>query len=168
LGSAVPYQSQLGTQVQRLYLEDLLPLTELSPNLAILRLLILPDPEVRAAAREILREPPTEAEFRRRLDLVEAILVNKFPQLSFEEVRQMLDLQEVNFSQTRFYQDVLQKGEANLVLRLLQRRCGTLSIDKQDLVRSLPISQLESLGEALLDFTGMADLEAWLAASEQI
>jgi predicted transposase YdaD len=172
LGSAVPYQSQLDTQVQRLYLEDLLPLTELSPNLAILRLLILPDPEVRAAARAILREPPTEAEFQRRLDLVEAILVNKFPQLSFEEVRQMLDLPEVNFSQTRFYQDVLQKGlrqgEADLVLRLLQRRCGVLSIDKQDLVRSLPIAQLESLGEALLDFTGMADLEAWLAASEQI
>jgi Domain of unknown function (DUF4351) len=41
-------------------------------------------------------------------------------------------------------------------------------IDKQDLVRSLPIAQLESLGEALLDFTGMADLEAWLGASEQI
>jgi predicted transposase YdaD len=98
--------------------------------------------------------------------------VNKFPQLSFEEVRQMLDLQEVNFSQTRFYQDVLQKGlrqgEADLVLRQLQRRCGVLSIDKQDLVRSLPIAQLESLGEALLDFTGMADLEAWLAASEHI
>jgi Domain of unknown function (DUF4351) len=41
----------------------------------------------------------------------------------------MLDLQEVNFSQTRFYQDVLQKGEANLVLRQLQRRCGVLSSD---------------------------------------
>lgn len=162
LGSAVPYQSQLGTQVQRLYLEDLLPLTELSTNLAI------------------LQEPPTEVEFRRRLNLVEAILVNKFPQLSFEEVRQMLDLQEVNFSQTRFYQDVLQKGleqglqaglrqgEADLVLRQLQRRCGVLSIDQQDLVRSLPIAQLKSLGEALLDFTGMADLETWLAASEQI
>jgi predicted transposase YdaD len=36
--------------------------------------------------------------------------VNKFPQLSFEEVLQMLDLQEVNLSETRFYQDVFQKG----------------------------------------------------------
>jgi predicted transposase YdaD len=36
--------------------------------------------------------------------------VNRFPQLSFEEVRQMLDLQEVNLSETRFYQDVFQKG----------------------------------------------------------
>jgi hypothetical protein len=70
----------------------------------------------------------------------EAILVNKFPQLSFEEVLKMLDLQEVNLSETRFYQDVLQKGreqereqgvqrEVDLVLRRLERRCGILSID---------------------------------------
>jgi hypothetical protein len=41
----------------------------------------------------------------------------------------MLDLQEVNLSETRFYQDVLQKGESNLVLRQLQRRCGVLGVD---------------------------------------
>jgi predicted transposase YdaD len=49
----------------------------------------------------------------------------------------MLDLKEVNFSETRFYQDVFQKGlerglqqgEADLVLRLLQRRCGVLGAD---------------------------------------
>jgi predicted transposase YdaD len=176
LGSEVPYQVQLDRQVQRLYLEDLLPLKELSPNLAMLRLFFLPEEEVSTAARLILENPPTEAEFQRRLDLVEAILVNKFPQLSFEEVLQMLDLKEVNLSETRFYQDVLQKGleqgreqereqgvqrEVDLVLRLLQRRCGVLEIDRQELVRSLTITQLESLGDALLDFNGMADLEVW-------
>jgi predicted transposase YdaD len=173
LGSEVPYQLQLDRQVQRLYLEDLLPLTELSPNLAMLRLLFLPDREVSMAARSILDNPPTEEEFRRRLDLVEAILVNKFPQLSFEEVRQMLDLKEVNFSETRFYQDVLQKGleqglqrgEADLVLRLLERRCGVIGVDRQALVRSLTITQLESLGDALLDFNGIADLEVWFEAN---
>jgi predicted transposase YdaD len=177
LGSEVPYQLLLDFQVQRLYLEDLLPLTELSPNLAMLRLLFLPDEEVRTAVRSILDNPPTDAEFQRRLDLVEAILVNKFPQLSFEEVRQMLDLKEVNFSETRFYKDVLQKGleqgleqglqqgESDLVLRQLQKRCGVLSIDDRDLVRSLTITQLESLGDALLDFNGMADLEVWFKAN---
>jgi predicted transposase YdaD len=176
LGSEVPYQLQLDRQVQRLYLEDLLPLTELSPNLAILRLFFLPEEEVSAAARLILDNPPTEAEFQRRLDLVEAILVNKFPQLSFEEVLKMLDLKEVNLSETRFYQDVLQKGreqereqgvqrEVDLVLRQLQRQCGVLSIDRQELVRSLTIAQLESLGDALLDFNGMSDLEDWFTAN---
>jgi predicted transposase YdaD len=93
--------------------------------------------------------------------------INKFPQLSFEEVLKMLDLKEVNLSETRFYQDVFQKGreqglqrEVELVLRLLERRCGLLGVDylragfrqRQDLVRSLTITQLESLGDALLDF----------------
>jgi predicted transposase YdaD len=176
LGSEVPYQLQLDRQVQRLYLEDLRLLTELSPNLAMLRLFFLPEEEVSMAARSILNNPPTQEEFQRRLDLVEAILVNKFPQLSFEEVLKMLDLQEVNLSETRFYQDVFQKGreqereqgvqrEVDLVLRQLQRRCGVLSIDDRDLVRSLTIAQLESLGDALLDFNGMADLEVWFEAN---
>jgi predicted transposase YdaD len=88
----------------------------------------------------------------------------------------MLDLQEVNLSETRFYQDVFQKGreqereqgvqrEVDLVLRLLKRQCGVLSIDYQDLVRSLSITQLESLGDALLDFNGMADLEVWFTSN---
>ena len=77
----------------------------------------------------------------------------------------MLDLKEVNFSETRFYQDVLQKGESNLVLRQLQRRCGVVSNDNQDLVRSLTSPQLEALGDALLDFTGMTDLEVWFKAN---
>jgi predicted transposase YdaD len=119
-----------------------------------------------------LDNPPTEAEFRRRLDLVEAILVNKFPQLSFEEVLKMLDLKEVNLSETQFYQDVFQKGleqglqrEVDLVLRRLERRCGVLGIDLQELVRSLTIARLEALGDALLDFNGMADLEGWFTAN---
>jgi predicted transposase YdaD len=110
--------------------------------------------------------------------------IDRFPQLSFEEVLQMLDLQEVNLNETRFYQDVFQKGReqereqgvqrevvggaaprGNLVLRLLQRRYGVVSIDNQELIRSLTITQLESLGDALLDFNGIADLELWFQAN---
>jgi Domain of unknown function (DUF4351) len=40
----------------------------------------------------------------------------------------------------------------NLVLRRLERRCGLLGVDRQALVRSLTITQLEFLGDALLDF----------------
>ena len=38
------------------------------------------------------------------------ILINKFPQLSIEEVRQMLNLKEADVTQTRFYQEVFQIG----------------------------------------------------------
>jgi predicted transposase YdaD len=169
LGHRVPYQILLDTWVQRLYLEDLLPLTDLSPNLALLRLLVIPDQEASSVAQSILRNSNTQAEFRLRLDLVEAILINKFPQLSIEEVRQMLNLKEADLTQTRFYQEVLQIGrqeglqqEIDLVLRLLSRRCGKLLIAQQDQVRSLPILELENLCEALLDFSGIEDLDEWL------
>jgi predicted transposase YdaD len=106
----VPYQLLFNAWVERLYLEDLLPLTNLAPNLAILRFLVLPDPEAGLAAQSILADIDSEAEFRRRLDLVEAILVNRFPLLTIEEVRQMLNLREASVRETRFFQEVLQEG----------------------------------------------------------
>jgi predicted transposase YdaD len=167
LGSAVPYQMELnGGWVHRLYLEDLLPLNNLGPNLAMLRLLVVPDRSAGDAAQSILADTETDVEFRRRLDLVEAILVNKFPLLTIEEIRQMLNLREASVRETRFFQEVLQEGrqegEADFALRLLTRRCGEVSIEQTTQIRSMPIEQLESLGEALLDFGGMADLEGWL------
>jgi hypothetical protein len=47
------------------------------------------------------------------------------------------------------------------VIRQLKRRCGNLSITLENQVRYLSIPQLESLGEALLDFQTLADLENW-------
>ncbi len=56
----------------------------------------------------------------------------------------------------------------NLVLRQLNRRLQTtLSEPLQVQISSLSLSQLEQLSEALLDFTTIADLEAWLAAQQE-
>lgn len=33
----------------------------------------------------------------------------------------------------------------------------------QERIRNLPLSELENLGEVLLDFAGPEDLQAWLA-----
>jgi Domain of unknown function (DUF4351) len=52
--------------------------------------------------------------------------------------------------------------EARLILRQLDRRVGNISIELQERVKSLSLERLEDLGEALLDFTNLADLEAWL------
>ena len=154
----------------RLYLEDLIGLTNLSPNLSLLRLLVISEQEVSESAQAILSNSDTSTEFRLRLDLVEAILINKFPQLSIEEVRQMLNLKEADVTQTRFYQEAFQigqqigrqEGEVEIVLRLLNRRCGQLPIAQQAQIKSLPIVDIENLAEALLDFKGMDDLEIWL------
>ncbi|MFN7657521.1 MAG: DUF2887 domain-containing protein [Dolichospermum sp.] len=170
LGSELPHRNLLNSQVERLYLEDLLYQDDLSPNLALLRLIVTPKDQAGLAARKILNSVSTEAEFQLKLDLVESILVNKFTQLTLEEIQKMLNLKEADITQTRFYQEVLeigekkglQQGEANLTIRLLKRRCGNLTAIQEQKVRSLSISQLESLGEALLDFPNMSDWENWL------
>jgi Domain of unknown function (DUF4351) len=56
-----------------------------------------------------------------------------------------------------------QKEAQTLILRQLNRRVGVLSPDLQLRVKALSVEQLEELGEALLDFKGLADLEAWLS-----
>jgi hypothetical protein len=52
-----------------------------------------------------------------------------------------------------------------MALRLLRRRCGQLSPKQEACLRALRLEQLETLAEALLDFEGPSDLEAWLAAA---
>jgi predicted transposase/invertase (TIGR01784 family) len=53
------------------------------------------------------------------------------------------------------------QGELSLLNRQLNRRFGSLSPQLQERVENLSIPQLEELGEALLDFSAVADLEAW-------
>jgi hypothetical protein len=50
-----------------------------------------------------------------------------------------------------------------VTLRQLNRRCGPLTDATTARIQALPLEQLEALAEALLDFTGPADLAAWLA-----
>ncbi|MDB9305606.1 DUF2887 domain-containing protein [Nodularia spumigena CS-591/12] len=175
LGSEIPYRSILKEDVQRLYLEDLLSETDLSPNLGILQLIVLPQNQVGEAAQKLLQNVENKTQFTQRLDLIEAILVSKFPQISPEEILKMLDLKTADITQTRFYRDVFQlgakegkqEGEAQLIIRQVNRRCGVLSPNQEAQIRSLDLNQLESLGEALLDFTTIADLEAWLNGTHQ-
>ncbi|MBD2125105.1 DUF4351 domain-containing protein [Microcoleus sp. ZQ-A2] len=50
----------------------------------------------------------------------------------------------------------------SLVLRQLARRVGEMEPELQEQIQALAIAQIEDLGEALLDFSTKADLEAWL------
>jgi predicted transposase YdaD len=62
-------------------------------------------------------------------------------------------------------QEGRQEGELDIALRLLRRRCGELSPQQDRRIRALPLEQLETLAEALLDFQGPDDLNAWLNAA---
>ncbi len=75
----------------------------------------------------------------------------------------MLGLSELK--QTRVYQDALQEGierGRSLILKLLTCRVGGLPAQSEAKIMKLSITQLEALGEALLNFSSAADLQNWL------
>jgi predicted transposase/invertase (TIGR01784 family) len=175
LGVELPYKVLLEAQVTRLYLSELREQQDLSPNLTLLQLLVTDQAKSAEIGKLLLQTAETDAEFERRLSLIETILGNKFPELTEEMIMQILDLKKMDITQSRFYQQIIQEGrqqglqegrqegEAELVLRLLKRRLGELSVEQEERVRELSVEQLEDLGEALLDFTTMTDLEGHLA-----
>jgi hypothetical protein len=59
------------------------------------------------------------------------------------------------------------KRERSLILRLLSRKVGVLPDSVRSRVAAIAIIQLESLGEALLDFSNLSDLETWLAENAE-
>jgi predicted transposase YdaD len=79
--------------------------------------------------------------------------------------------------ESSMYQSILQEGRAEgearglaqglqqeraLVLKQLTRKVGSLSPELLARIGGLSIERLEALGEALLDFEGVGDLENWL------
>ena len=74
----------------------------------------------------------------------------------------MLEFTDADLKQTRFYQDVFAEGEATVILRQLQRRCGELPPTLSSRVTGLSLPDLEALGDALLEFQATTDLEHWL------
>ncbi len=81
----------------------------------------------------------------------------------------MLGLSELK--QTKVYQQALAEGreegrqrELALIMRLLTRRIGAIEPRWQSRIQQLSTTQLEELGEAVLDFSNAADLVTWLQA----
>ena len=60
------------------------------------------------------------------------------------------------------YERGLEQGERSLILRQLNRRIGTIPDRTIDQINKLSLTRLESLGEALLDFSAIEDLANWL------
>ena len=58
--------------------------------------------------------------------------------------------------------------ERAFVVRLLRRKVGTLTELLAAQVQRLSLVQMEELGEALLEFEGLDDLEAWLGQLMQM
>jgi predicted transposase YdaD len=82
--------------------------------------------------------------------------------LRFEKslIRQLLS--EDIMQESVIYQDILQKGEERTIIRQLNRRFGEIDSSLIDRIKLLLIEKLDTLAEALLDFSALSDLVAWL------
>ncbi|MEG4091914.1 DUF4351 domain-containing protein, partial [Microcoleus sp. Pol12B4] len=58
----------------------------------------------------------------------------------------------------------IKQGKLELVVRLLERRVGSLSSEIQTRIAQLSAQQLENLGEAVLELASVSDLTTWLQA----
>lgn len=162
-----PHRSLLnGGQVLRVYLDELGDIRQLPLWVAIMVLTTVEESQAPEEARYLLtrtREEVSESASRAIMEIIITIMVYKFEQLSRREVESMLD---ITIKQTRVYREIKEEGReeatVNLVIRQLTKRFGEMSEETRSSISGLPLPVLEDLSEALLDFTSVADLQAWL------
>jgi predicted transposase/invertase (TIGR01784 family) len=151
-------------RIMRVYLDELGAVETLPTGLGLMVLTTLEGERATTEARGLIDRAQGS---RSIIDLVSTIIVYKFSNLSRDEVDVMLGIE---LEQTRVYREAEEQGNVKgrqeeaqgLILRLLKRRVGNVSIDLEARVKTLPLEQLEELGEALLDFSQMDDLVTWL------
>ncbi|MEB3265096.1 MAG: DUF4351 domain-containing protein, partial [Cyanobacteriota bacterium] len=178
-GDPLPVQEFLRERVLWIELApERLP-ADAPPLQRALGLLLLPEPQVPATAMAI-RQAAAGTTLSGEIDtVIAAILVARFSGRSIPELCAMGGITLDDFTSSAIYREIFglgrQEGQqegrqveaAALTVRLLQRRCGTLSSQQQARIQALPLPRLEALADALLDFEGAEDLAAWLAVQER-
>ena len=148
--------------------------------MGLIELIVSQEVQAPELVKTLLDRTKTEVENDREkqgiIELLETVLLSKFSQLSRQEIEAMFLVSDIK--QTRVYQEAKQEGrqegreegrqegrqdgEMILLIRQLSKRFGKLKDIYIENINSLNIEQLEKLGEALLDFTDINDLETWL------
>jgi hypothetical protein len=132
-----------------------------------LGMLLLPEeqlPDCSKAIRAEVAGTSLDAEID---DVIAAILVSRFSGRTVPEICAMGGITVDDFTSSVAYREIFGLGrqtEASaLTLRQLQLRCGALNPSQQARIQGLPLTALEILSIALLDFQGPDDLNAWLS-----
>jgi len=149
-----------------------------SPYLSLVKLIITPEEQVIEPARELVLK---HREVSSLLEFVETILAYKLKHLTREEIAAMFTLGDLK--QTRVYQDAYREalqvgetrgreegkqegrreGELRTILRILDRKFGTLPPQLVSQISALPIERLDDLADAVLDLQNLDELVRWLS-----
>lgn len=170
------HYQEFGTSVrlQRIYLDELsVEQVQQSLSLGIFELIVSSEATAPSRGQRLIERIQLEATddevAQKFLELVETIFVYKFPELSREEVESMLGLNDLK--QTKVYQEAFEEGRQEegqaLLMSQLGYRFGTLPTGVEAQIKTLSLSQIESLGKALFEFSDLSNLTQWLQENSQ-
>jgi predicted transposase/invertase (TIGR01784 family) len=166
-----PHRSLLnGDQVHRVYLDELGDARRLPVPIAAVVLTIVAEGTAVEVARDILERVQSEdySDTQRRdiIDIVTAIILYKFANLSQTEVKEMLGLNLTDDPRAirEAKEEGREAGALAIVTGQLRRRLGQEIPDEfaQQLTQ-LPLASLTDLSESLFEFSTVADLQTWLS-----
>ena len=182
VGDPTPVREFVERRVVWIELLSQLLLPSAPPLQKALAMLLLPEDQLPDCSKAIRAEAAGTSLDSEIDDVIAAILVARFSGRTVPEICAMGGITAYDYTSSVVYREIfglgLQEGQqkgrqegrqkgrqaeaAALTLRQLQRRCGSLQPNHQALIQGLPLSDLENLADALLDFQGPADLKAWL------
>jgi predicted transposase/invertase (TIGR01784 family) len=161
------YQQELvnSGRIKRIYLDEI---SSGSIGMGLIELIVSKENQAPELVKNLMQRTQTEitnnSEREGIIELLETVLLSKFSQLTRQEIEAMFLVNDIK--QTRVYQEAKQEGReleaTNLLLRQLSKRFGKLTDSYIQKISNLKIAQLEDLGEALLDFRDINDLDEWL------
>ncbi|MEB3303860.1 MAG: DUF2887 domain-containing protein [Cyanobacteriota bacterium] len=173
-GDPLPVQEFLRERVLWIELApDRLPASA-PPLQRALAMLLLPEEQLPSCSAQVREQSAGTALGSEIDDVIAAILLSRFNGRTVPEICAMGGITVDDFTSSVAYREIFGLGRqegrqegrqaeaAALTLRQLQRRCGTLSPSISARIQGLSLAELEALAEALLDFHGSEDLNAWL------
>lgn len=154
----------LKPNIQAVYLNELEQLSQPPLGVQIVDLVVCKAAKAQDKVRKLIPIAQSIKDIGLRegmIDLIETILIYKFEKLSRREIEIMFGLSELK--KTRVYQEGIEEGGSRVLIRQLSRKFGTLNPAIINKIGSLSLEQLEELGEAILDFGSIQEVEAWLS-----
>jgi predicted transposase YdaD len=140
-----------------------------------LAMLLLPEDQLPACSKAIRAEAAGTDLAAEIDDVIATILVSRFSGRTVPEICAMGGITLDDFTSSVAYREIFglgrQEGEqkgrqaeaVDISLRLLGHRLGALTPSQQSRIQALPLSALEALLDAMLDFQGPDDFNTWLS-----
>jgi predicted transposase/invertase (TIGR01784 family) len=183
-------------RILNVYLDELAAqVDDSSIALMVVKLIVAKEKEAIAIAKQLAENfSDRRSNFESSVDqdkmieLVEAILVYKLPQISREEIQAMFTREDL--IKTRFYKDAfsdgeqvglqqgeqfglqrgeqrgeqrgLQQGKTALILRMLTKKFGSVTKTQQQQIQKLAIAKLDDLADQIFDFENLEAVTVWL------